>query len=52
MYTRGALADMPQSLWNWWKARTVANGGLTEIIVTRPTVRVNPDMSHTSMDEA
>ena len=53
MYTRDAsLVGMPQPLWDWWKARVDVNGGLTEIIVTRPTARANPDMSHTSVNEA
>ena len=30
MYTRGALVGMPQPLWDWWKARAEANGGLTK----------------------
>ncbi|RRF99801.1 MAG: hypothetical protein DUD39_02565 [Coriobacteriaceae bacterium] len=30
MYTRGALVDMPQPLWDWWKTRVDVNGGLTE----------------------
>ena len=30
MYTRGALVDMPQPLWDWWKARAEVNSGLTE----------------------
>ena len=30
MYTRGALVDMPQPLWDWWRNRVDVNGGLTE----------------------
>jgi len=30
MYTRGALVNMSQSLWDWWKVRAEVNGGLTE----------------------
>ena len=30
MYTRGALVDMSQSLWDCWKTRAEVNGGLTE----------------------
>ena len=29
-YTRGALVNMPQSLWDWWKTRAEVNGDLTE----------------------
>ena len=30
IHTRRALVDMPQPLWDWWKTRAEANGGLTE----------------------
>ncbi|RRF92152.1 MAG: hypothetical protein DUD39_17350 [Coriobacteriaceae bacterium] len=30
VHTRHALVDMPQSLWDCWKTRAEANGGLTE----------------------